>query len=85
MLFATLVETSAAVAAAPGKLDKIERLSALLSTLDDRELVAAVAFLSGRMTQGRLGVGYAAVAAASDVTAAADTHTLDRGRRQALF
>ena len=71
MLFATLVETSAAVAAAPGKLDKIERLSALLSTLDDRELVAAVAFLSGRLTQGRLGVGYAAVAAASDVTAAA--------------
>ena len=72
MRFATLVETSAAVAAAPGKLDKVGRLAELLSKLDDREILPAVAFLSGRMTQGRLGVGYAAIAGASDVPAATD-------------
>ena len=72
MQFAVLVETSAAVAAASGRLDKTARLASLLLTLDDHELGAAVAFLSGRTTQGRLGIGYAAIAAASDVTAAAE-------------
>jgi DNA ligase-1 len=72
MRFATLVETSASVAAAPGKLDKIGRLADFLSTLEDRELIPAVAFLSGRMTQGRVGLGYAAIAGASDVAAATE-------------
>ena len=53
MRFATLVETSAAVAAAPGRLDKLTRLSDLVGKLDDEELVAAVAFLpAGRPRAG---------------------------------
>src|SRR5262249_55698959 len=72
MLFAILVETSASVAAASGKLDKVGRLADLLSRLACRELNPAVAFLSGGMTQGRIGIGYAAIAATADVTAATE-------------
>ena len=73
--FSALVETSAAVAGASGRLDKIARLAELLGRLDADEIGAAVAFLSGHATQGRIGIGYRLIAAGADA-AAADHATL---------
>ena len=73
MRFVDLVATSAEVAGASGRLDKIGRLASLLARLDPDEIEAAVAFLSGGTRQGRIGVGHAAIAAASDVAPAQTT------------
>jgi len=70
MLFAELVATSAAVAAVSGRLDKVGRLAALLRAADPEEIEIVVSFLSGVTRQGRIGVGYAAVAKAADTPAA---------------
>ena len=72
MFFDQLVTTSRAVAETSGRLDKIGRLAALLSRLSPDEIPIAAAFLSGATRQGRIGVGYAAIAAASQVPAAAE-------------
>jgi DNA ligase-1 len=61
LAFAELVATSAAVAAVGGRLEKIDRLAALLARLSPDEVGAAVAFLTGSTRQGRLGVGGAAI------------------------
>jgi len=76
MRFADLVTTSAEVAGVSGRLDKIDRLAALLTRLEGDEVETAVAFLSGTARQGRIGIGHAAIAAASD-TPPADAPTLD--------
>jgi DNA ligase-1 len=57
MRLADLVATSGAVAASPGRLDKIARLSALLTEVPPAELDIAIAFLGGAPRQGRLGIG----------------------------
>ncbi len=75
MLLRELVATSASVAETSGRLDKIGRLADLLTRLSRAEIRIAVAFLSGEVRQGRIGVGYAAIAGAS-VAAPADTPTL---------
>jgi DNA ligase-1 len=67
MLLAELAATSSAVAAVPGRLDKIARLSDLLKRLAPDEVPIAIAFLSGALRQGRIGVGGAAIRAAHDV------------------
>ncbi len=67
MRLAELVGTSAGVAEVSGRLEKIRRLADLLTRLDEGEIEPAVAFLSGSTRQGRIGVGYAAIASASDV------------------
>jgi ATP-dependent DNA ligase I len=66
MRFGELVTTSAEVARLSGRLDKISRLAELISRLQPDEVETAVAFLSGAARQGRIGVGHAAIAAASD-------------------
>ena len=77
-LFADLVSTSSAVSAASGRLDKAGRLAALLSRLAPAEVPIAVAYLSGTLPQGRLGVGSAAIRHARDTPAAASaTLTLE--------
>ena len=75
MRFADLVATSAGVASVSGRLDKVDRLVSLLGRLEPDEIETAVAFLSGSARQGRIGVGHAAIAAASS-WAAADTSSL---------
>jgi ATP-dependent DNA ligase I len=75
MRFSELVQTSAEVARTGGRLEKIRHLADLLSRLDEHEIETTVAFLSGTTRQGRIGVGYAAIASASD-TAPADAATL---------
>ena len=68
---AELVETSRVVAGTSGRLDKIARLASLLERLAADEVEIAVAFLSGSLRQGRIGVAGATVAAARSVSPAA--------------
>ena len=58
---ADLAETSTAVAAASGRLEKIRLLADLLSRLRPEEVETAVAYLSGFLPQGTIGVGWAAL------------------------
>lgn len=61
-----LVQTSSAVAATSGRLDKVAQLAALLSRVSPEEVPIAIGFLIGFPRQGKLGVGWAAVAAARE-------------------
>jgi DNA ligase-1 len=70
MLLSELVETSNAVQAASGRLDKTARIAALLTRLTADEIEIAVTFLSGGMRQGRIGVGWAGIRAAASTPAA---------------
>ncbi len=65
MDFVDVVRASQDVAAAPGRLVKVGRLSTLLAALRPEEIEPVVAFLSGEPRQGRIGIGYAAISAAS--------------------
>jgi DNA ligase 1 len=82
MLLTELVDTSNAVQAASGRLDKTARIAALLTRLAPDEIEIAVTLLSGAMRQGRVGIGWAAIRAAAS-TPAAETpsitlHDVDR-------
>jgi ATP-dependent DNA ligase I len=54
-----LTDVSAAVAATRSRKAKTEAISALLAGAAPEEVAAAVAFLSGRLTQRQIGVGWA--------------------------
>ncbi len=62
MLLDSVVRTSAAVAASPGRLAKIDHIAALLRDVPAAEIAVAVSFMSGDLTQRQIGVGYAALA-----------------------
>ena len=70
MTLGELVQVSANVATTSGRLDKISKLAALLRRLSLDEVPIAVGFLTGWPRQGRIGIGWAAVASASDREAA---------------
>jgi len=81
VLFSEVVEVSAGVAATSARNAKIERIAALLARVEPGEVAVAVAFLSGELLQGQIGVGYAALgeffrtadaARATDAVLAAD-------------
>jgi DNA ligase-1 len=77
MQLADLVATSRAVAESSGRLQKIDRLAALLKATSPDDIDAAVCFLSGSPRQGRIGIGGAAIREAHDVESAeASTLTL---------
>jgi DNA ligase-1 len=61
MLLDELARTSAAVAETPARLAKIELLAGLLRRLRPREVPVAVAYLSGELPQGAIGVGWASL------------------------
>jgi ATP-dependent DNA ligase I len=61
MLLDTVVRASAAVAASPGRLAKIDKIAAVLRAVPTGEIGVAVSFLSGEITQRQIGVGYAAL------------------------
>ena len=65
-----LVQTSKAVAAASGRLEKIARLAAFLKRLSADEVAIAIGFFTGWPRQGRIGAGWATVAEASETPAA---------------
>ena len=74
MLLASLVETSRRVRETSKRLEKTELIASLLRQLAPEEAEVAVSFLSGLTRQGKLGVGYATISAASG--AHADSPTL---------
>lgn len=59
MLLSSLVQTSAAVAATPGRLAKIKLLAGLLKQAGPDEIELAIAYLSGTTRQAKVGVGWA--------------------------
>ena len=67
MLLAELAATSSAVAAVRGRLEKVARLANLIKRLAPDEVPVAIAYLSGSLRQGRIGVGSAAIRTAHDV------------------
>jgi DNA ligase-1 len=75
-LFADVVATSAAVGATRSRTAKLEALAALIGALEPDEVVPVVAMLSGGARQGRIGVGWATVAAAETEPAAEATLTV---------
>jgi DNA ligase-1 len=70
MLLRELVDTSSAVAAVSGRLEKVQRLAALLARLPPQEIGVAVSFLSGSPRQGRIGLGWRLIAGARIVESA---------------
>jgi DNA ligase-1 len=64
MLVAALVTGSNAVAATPARNGKIDLLADFLARLEPADVPIAVAWLSGDLRQGRIGLGGAALAAA---------------------
>src|SRR5437773_7984668 len=76
MLLNDLVQTSRHVAQTSGRLAKIELVAALLKRAGPDEIGTAIAFLSGSLRQGRIGIGYATLQA-SKPERAADAPTLE--------
>ena len=75
MLLAHVVETSQRVAETTKRREKIDLLAALLRRLEPDETEIVVAFLSGSVRQGRIGVGHAALRDATGP--AAETASLE--------
>jgi DNA ligase 1 len=63
-LLASLVETSARVAATASRSAKTRELARLLKQVDPGEVAVAIAFLSGETRQGKLAVGFETLRAA---------------------
>lgn len=61
MRFSELVQASSAVAETRARNAKIERLAACLAKMEPDEVPVGVAYLSGELTQGKIGLGYATV------------------------
>jgi DNA ligase-1 len=76
MQLAELVETSRAVASTRARSAKQEALAALLARVARAELEIAVGFLEGSPRQGRIGVGWRALEAASPPPAREPTLSL---------
>ena len=70
MLLHELVATSAAVAKASSRLVKIAELASLLQRMTLPDIDIAVAFLSGELRQGRIGIGGAVIREAKPLSAA---------------
>lgn len=89
MLLADLVQTSAAVAATPARLPKIELLAECLRRAAPDEIMIVVAYLSGELPQRQIGVGYASLrdvprpAEAATLTVAAVDSAFERIGQQA--
>ena len=71
MLLHELVVASASVAEASSRLVKIGRLATLLQCVTPAEANMAIAFLSGELRQGRIGIGRSAIRDARPLAGAA--------------
>jgi DNA ligase-1 len=58
MRLESVAETSKRIAETPRRLEKIDLLATLLKQLHGEEIEIVVSFLSGRIRQGRIGIGY---------------------------
>jgi DNA ligase-1 len=72
MQFAELVRVSNAVRRTPGRLEKIDRLADVLNRLSPDEVPVALAFLTGSLRQGRIGLGGSAIRSAAGVAPASE-------------
>ncbi len=72
MKLLTLVTASRRVAETSRRLEKIGILADLLRQLEPAEIPIAVAYLSGNLRQGRIGIGWALLREASPVEPAAE-------------
>jgi DNA ligase-1 len=61
MLFDEIAQTSFEVAETPARLKKVGALASCLARLDTREVPVAVAYLSGELPQGSIGIGWASL------------------------
>jgi DNA ligase-1 len=61
VLLGEIAETSREVSATSSRKAKTELLAAAIGRMDQAEVAVGVAYLSGRLPQGRLGVGFAAI------------------------
>jgi DNA ligase-1 len=75
-LLAELVATSQRVGAASARRTKVRELAAFLKTLTADEIETAVHYLSGEISQGRIGITYKALQAAVAGNEAANEHPL---------
>lgn len=75
-LFADVAATSAAIAATTSRSAKRDAVAGLLRRLAPDEVPVVVAMLAGELRQGRIGVGWATVAALSVAPAAAPSLTV---------
>ena len=82
MLIGELVEASQALGATRSRLEKVERLAAVLARLAPEEVAAGVAFLSGELRQRQIGVGWAAL---RDLPGPADAPSLTVAEVDAAF
>lgn len=71
-LLAAIVGTSSKVAATSARLAKVRELAACLRQLAPDESLVGVAYLSGETPQGKIGIGYSALKAASNEASAAE-------------
>jgi DNA ligase 1 len=69
-LLAALVTTSQKVGATSARLAKVRELATTLRTLEPSEIETAVQYLAGEIPQGKFGVSYAMLQAASQMPAA---------------
>jgi hypothetical protein len=74
MLLDEIARTSAEVAAASARSEKTRLLAASLGSVSEEELPIAVAYLSGELPQGSVGVGWASLV---DVPPPAESPTLE--------
>ena len=71
--FASLVATSAAVAATSARSQKVALLAEAIRSLEGAdEISCGVSFLTGEPRQGKVGVGWASLSSLSDLTGVAD-------------
>lgn len=70
MLLQALADVSNAVAHTRSRLEKSDRLAELLKRLPPEEIQIAVAFLSGSLPQGRIGIGWSVLSRARSTTPA---------------
>jgi DNA ligase 1 len=77
VLLSEVVEVSAGVAATSARNAKIAQIAALLARAEPGQVAVAVAFLSGELLQGQIGVGYATI---GELFRAADAAGTDPAR-----
>jgi DNA ligase 1 len=76
---ADLVATSQRVGATASRRTKVRELSALLRSLGPDEIEIAVAYLSGELPQGRIGIGYSALRQAASRASGPDGGVASQG------
>ncbi len=70
-VLADIAAVSGRVAATRSRLAKVKEIAAFLRSIDPAEIAVAIAWLSGETRQGKLGVAYAGLHAASGIAPAA--------------